>query len=283
MEYHETRMLSLKRHAIAMRSDILDMVSTKVGHFGGSMSIADILAVLYFDRMRHLDPKNPKDPKRDRLILSKGHCVLAQYAALCELGYFPREELSKLKTLDGMLQGHPDIDRTPGLEAVTGSLGQGLSISEGIAMALKLDDNPAKVFCVVGDGELAEGQIWEAAMSAVNYRLDNLCLFVDLNGVQASGTTDEVFPIAHVPERFRAFGWHVVEIDGHSIGQILDALAESDQTKDIPTCIVAHTVKGKGFPFAEGKCQFHNSMLSAEQYEEAKRIIARMRKEVDNG
>ncbi len=283
MEYNESRILSLKRHAIDMRSDILDMVSTKVGHFGGSMSIADILAVLYFDRMRHLDPKNPKDPERDRLILSKGHCVLAQYAALCELGYFSREELSKLKTLDGMLQGHPDIDRTPGLEAVTGSLGQGLSISEGIAMALKLDQNPAKVFCVVGDGELAEGQIWEAAMSAVNYRLDNLCLFIDLNGVQASGTTDEVFPIPHVPERFRAFGWHVVEIDGHSIGQILDAIEESDQSRDLPTCIVAHTVKGKGFPFAEGKCQFHNSMLSDEQYEEAKRIIGKMRKEVDNG
>lgn len=281
MAYEKERIVSIKKHAIDLRADILEMVSTKVGHFGGSMSVADIAAVLYFDRMKHLDPKNPKDPQRDRLIFSKGHAVLAQYAALAELGYFSKDELKKLKTLDGMLQGHPDIDRTPGLEAVTGSLGQGLSISGGMAMALKLDGNPAKVFCVCGDGEMAEGQLWEAAMSMVNYKLDNVCLFIDQNKAQASGTTDDVFPIHNLGERFRVFGWHVVEIDGHDVGQILDAIAESDATKGVPTCIVAHTIKGKGFPFAEGKFKFHNSQLSPEQYQESLKIIETMRKEVE--
>lgn len=282
MTYDKNRVLAIRRHAIDLRADILEMVSTKVGHFGGSMSVADITACLYFDRMRGLDPKNPKNPARDRLVFSKGHAVLAQYAALAELGYFPRSELGGLKTLDGMLQGHPDIDRTPGLEAVTGSLGQGLSISGGMAMALKLDHNPAKVFCVCGDGELAEGQVWEAAMSTAVYRLDNVCLFVDVNGVQASGTTEEVFPIRDIPARFRDFGWETVEIDGHDVPQILSAIDLSDATKGRPTCIVAHTVKGKGFPFAEGKFQFHNACLTKEQHDEAVRIIARMRKEVDH-
>lgn len=271
----------LKEMAIQIRSNIIEMIPPgKVGHLGGSSSIADVLSVLYFDRMKNLDPKNPKDPKRDRLIFSKGHAVLAQYAALVELGYFGREELHKVKTLNGTLQGHPDIDKTPGLEAVTGSLGQGLSISSGMAMGLKLDKSTSKVFCVCGDGELSEGQIWEAAMSSVNYKLDNLCLIIDKNSVQASGTTKEVFPIENIGDRFKTFGWHVIEIDGHSIEEIREAINEADETKNIPTVIVANTIKGKGFPFAEGKCQFHNAALTEEQYQECLKCIEKMREEI---
>ncbi|MGD1819925.1 MAG: transketolase [Pleomorphochaeta sp.] len=271
----------LRKMATQIRANIIEMIPPgKVGHLGGSSSIADVLSVLYFERMKNLDPKNPKDPNRDRLIFSKGHAVLAQYAALVELGYFDREELHKVKTLNGTLQGHPDIDKTPGLEAVTGSLGQGLSISSGMAMALKLDKNDAKVFCVCGDGELSEGQIWEAAMSCVNYKLDNLCLFVDKNSVQASGTTKEIFPIDRIADKFEAFGWKVIEIDGHSINEIREAIKKADNTKGFPTVIVARTIKGKGFPFAEGKCQYHNAALTEEEYQESLKCIERMREEI---
>ena len=276
-------LLHLKKMAVTIRSNIIEMIPPgKVGHLGGSSSIADVLAYLYFYRMKGLDPANPHNPGRDRLVFSKGHAVLAQYAALVELGYFPREELKKVKTLNGLLQGHPDIDRTPGLEAVTGSLGQGLSICNGMALGLRLDDSDAKVFCVAGDGELAEGQIWEAAMAAPDYKLGNLCLFIDLNGVQATGPTKDVFPISDVPGKFRSFGWNVIEIDGHDIEAIDKAVTASDAEKEMPTCIVAHTVKGKGFPFAEGNAAFHNAALNEEQYEECCRCIERMRKETDN-
>ena len=271
----------LKKMAIQIRANIIEMIPPgKVGHLGGSSSIADVLSVLYFERMKNLDPKNPKNPNRDRLIFSKGHAVLAQYAALVELGYFDREELHKVKTLNGTLQGHPDIDKTPGLEAVTGSLGQGLSISGGMAMALKLDKSDSKVFCVCGDGELSEGQIWEAAMSCANYKLDNLCLFVDKNSVQASGTTKEVFPIERIADKFEAFGWNVIEIDGHSIKEIREAIKKADNTKGLPTVIVAKTIKAKGFPFAEGKCQYHNAALTEEEYQESLKCIERMREEI---
>jgi len=271
----------LKERAIQIRSNIIEMIPPgKVGHLGGSSSIADVLSVLYFERMKNLDPKNPKDPKRDRLIFSKGHAVLAQYAALVELDYFGREELAKVKTLNGTLQGHPDIDKTPGLEAVTGSLGQGLSVSSGMAMALKLDKSDSKVFCVCGDGELSEGQIWEAAMSSVNYKLDNLCLIVDRNTVQASGTCEEIFPIQNIGKRFEAFGWNVIEIDGHSIEAIQDAIKAADEKKGLPTAIIANTIKGKGFPFAEGKCQYHNASLTEEQYKECLECIEKMREEL---
>jgi transketolase len=281
--YAKEEVTYLKRMAVQIRSNIIDMIPPgKVGHLGGSSSIADILAVLYFQRMRNLDPRNPKNPARDRLVFSKGHAVLAQYAALVELGYFPREEMEKVKTLEGKLQGHPDMEKTSGIEAVTGSLGQGLSICSGMAMGLRLDQNPARVYCICGDGELAEGQIWEAAMSCVNYKLDNLCLIVDKNGVQATGTTQEVFPIPSIPERLRIFGWNVVEIDGHDINQILSAFDSVEKVTGKPSAIVATTVKGKGFPFAEGKAQFHNVALNEEQYKECKAIITKMRGEVDH-
>ncbi|QTQ15544.1 transketolase [Treponema parvum] len=282
MKYDAKRIKDLKRMAVRLREDIIEMIPPgKIGHLGGSCSAADIVTVLYFDRMKGLDPKNPKAPQRDRLILSKGHAVLVQYAGLSELGYFGREELLKVKTLGGMLQGHPDIDKTPGLEAVTGSLGQGLSVSQGIAMALKLDKNPAKVFCICGDGELAEGQIWEAAMSAAAYKLDNLCVFIDRNKVQATGPIDEILPVDNLKEKWTAFGWHVIEIDGHDISQILDAVFEADKTFGVPTMIIANTVKGKGFPFAEGKAQFHNAALNEEQFAQCKKDIETMKKELE--
>ena len=216
----------LKKMGAKIRANIIEMIPPgKVGHLGGSSSIADVLSVLYFDHMKGIDPSNLKNPDRDRLVFSKGHAVLAQYAALVELGFFPREELAKVKTLGSVLQGHPDIDKTPGIEAVTGSLGQGLSICNGMAMALRLDNSPARVYCVCGDGELAEGQIWEAMMTSVNYSLDNLCVIVDYNKVQATGPTGDVFPINDIAGRFRIFGWNVIEIDGHDFSAI-EALKE---------------------------------------------------------
>ena len=272
----------LKRMAVQIRANIVRTIPPgKVGHLGGSSSIADVLSVLYFHRLKGLSPDNMKNPDRDRLVFSKGHAVLAQYAALCELGYFSRDELDRVKTLHSVLQGHPDIDKTPGIEAVTGSLGQGLSICNGMAMALRLDNSPAKVFCICGDGELAEGQIWEAAMTSVNYKLSNLCLIIDQNKVQATGPTEDVFPVRDLPSRFRAFGWNVLEIDGHDIEQIIAAIELADTHKTGPTCIVADTIKGKGFPFAEGSANFHNAALNEEQYEECLRCIEKMWKEVE--
>lgn len=280
--YSEELVKQLKLRAIQIRSNIIEMISPgKVGHLGGSVSIADILAVLYFHRMKNLDPNNPADPKRDRLVFSKGHAVLAQYAALVELGYFDRSELATLKTLGSTLQGHPDMEKTPGIEAVTGSLGQGLSICGGMALAFKLDKNPAKVFCICGDGELAEGQIWEAAMSCADYKLDNLCLFIDNNEVQATGTTEEVFPIRDLTGKWKAFGWNVLQIDGHDIPQILDAVAKADAQENLPTVIIAKTIKGKGFPFAEGKAQYHNAALDEQHHNEARACIDQMRREVE--
>jgi transketolase len=278
----DTVVLDLKRMAIRIRSNIIRTIPPgKVGHLGGSSSIADVLAVLYFHWMRGLDPQDPKKRERDRLVFSKGHAVLAQYAALVELGYIDRAELDRVKTLGGVLQGHPDIDRTPGIEAVTGSLGQGLSVSVGMALALRLDGNPARIYCVCGDGELDEGQIWEAMMSAANYRLDNLCMILDMNSVQATGTTQEIFPLGSVSRKFEAFGWNVVEIDGHDILEILHALETANTTVGMPSVIVARTVKGKGFPFAEGQARFHNAALDTDQYALCEAAIAAMWQEIE--
>jgi len=276
----EEKIKYLKKMGTQIRANIIEMIPPgKVGHLGGSSSIADILSVLYFDRLRGMDASAPVNPDRDRLVFSKGHAVLAQYAALVELGYFPREALKKVKTLGSVLQGHPDIEKTPGIEAVTGSLGQGLSICNGMAMALRLDHKDSRVYCVCGDGELAEGQIWEAAMTSVDYKLDNLCLIVDKNGVQATGATKDVFAIEDIPGKFASFGWHVIEIDGHDYKQIINAFEEAEGVSGKPAVIVATTVKGKGFAFAEGKAAFHNAALNEEQYREACRIVEEMKKE----
>ncbi len=271
----QRRKEELAARARELRHDIVDMVGGKdgkVGHLGGSCSIADVVAVLYFDRMKH-DPKNPKDPDRDRFLLSKGHAALVQYAALSRCGYFPREELHRVKTCGAMLQGHPDLRYTPGVEANTGSLGQGLSIAVGMALGLRLDGSDRRVFVVMGDGEQAEGQIWEAAMAAANFGLDHLVGILDCNGLQATGATKDRMDLGDLAAKWAGFGWNVLEIDGHDLEAIDAALTRAEETRGRPTLILARTVKGKGVSFAEGQVAFHNGPLSPEQYRQAHRDI----------
>lgn len=281
MAYSEALIKDLQRKAIQIRANILEMIPPgKVGHLGGSSSIADVMAALYFHTMK-VSKTDPKEPTRDRLIMSKGHAVLVQYACLAELGYFDRSELGKVKTFNGMLQGHPDMDRTPGIEAVTGSLGQGLSVSLGMALGLRLDKSASRVYAILGDGELAEGQIWEAVMAARVFRASNLTAIVDWNGVQATSTTAEIFPIENLVEKWKAFGWNVIEIDGHDMVQVLEALDAAKAYTEGPTAILAHTVKGKCFPFAEGKAKYHNASMTEDEYKTAWECIANMRREVE--
>ena len=251
-----------------LRADIVKMIGVgKAGHLGGSCSLAEIVAALYFGKM-HFDPKNVRDPNRDRFLVSKGHSVPAQYAALVELGVIPREEMGKLKTLGGKLQGHPDM-MTPGMEAVTGSLGQGLSIATGMALALRLKKSPARVYVVLGDGELAEGQLWEAAMAAARYRVDSLTAILDRNRIQATGPTKEIFDIPSLEDKWRGFGWNVLNVDGHDVGAILDVLDRATAITNGPTVIIADTIKGKGVSFAENTAAFHNGIMTQEQYDKA--------------
>jgi len=273
MSISDEKVAELEKIAKKLRYDIVMMIGAgKPGHLGGSCSIAEIIAVLYFHKMRH-DPKNPKWPDRDRLLLSKGHAALTQYAALAECGYFPKEKLSTLKELGTILQGHPEMLRVPGIEANTGSLGQGLSISCGIALAGKLDKKDYHVYCVVGDGEIAEGQIWEASMAAAYYKLDNLTAILDKNEVQATGPIVERYDTNPHPEKWKAFGWHVIEVDGHDMSQVVGALDKAGEVKGKPVMIVANTVKGKGVPFAEGKADFHHGIMTEEQYQTARKLF----------
>ena len=263
----------LDRKARMLRLTLVQMVGPgKPGHFGGSCSIADVVAALYFHKMNH-HPDDPAWPDRDRFLLSKGHAAIVQYAALALCGYFPQEALRDLKKLDAMLQGHPDMRKTPGIEANTGSLGQGLSIACGMAAGLKRDGREARVYCVVGDGELAEGQIWEAALAASAYHLDNLVGILDCNRIQATGFTAERFDTGSQAEKWAAFGWNVLDIDGHDMRQILDALDQADHRNGRPTLLLCRTVKGKGIPFAENTAQFHNGIMTPAQYEEACRLL----------
>ena len=273
MSISDEKAAELEKTAKKLRYDIVIMIGAdKPGHLGGSCSIAEIVAALYFYKMRH-DPKKAKWPDRDRFLLSKGHAALTQYAALAECGYFDKKELSTLKELGTMLQGHPEMLRTPGIEANTGSLGQGLSMACGMAMAGKLDKKDYRVYCIVGDGEVAEGQIWQATLAAAFYKLDNLVAIMDKNGVQATGLIVERYDTNPHPEKWKAFGWHVMEIDGHDVRQIADALDKADEVKGKPVMIVAHTVKGKGVPFAEGKAEFHHGIMTQEQYETARALF----------
>jgi len=254
-----------------IRRDTVQMIGCKgqVGHLGGSCSSAEIVAALFGCRLR-FRPGDPQWEGRDKFIYSKGHAAIAQYAAMAEVGYFPTEELWKAKELGSMLQGHPDRLKTPGIEAGTGSLGQGLSIAVGMSLAMKLDgrfDN--RVYCVMGDGEMAEGQIWEAAMAAVNFKLDNLVGIIDRNIMQATGFITERFNTNPLAEKWAGFGWHVIEIDGHDIQAILDAFDEALGITGRPTVIIANTVKGKGVSFAENQAAFHNGALTKEQYDSA--------------
>jgi transketolase len=259
----------LNRIARTLRRDIVEIVGVGLaGHIGGSCSSADIVTALYFSKM-HYDPKNIRLADRDRFLLSKGHAAILQYAALAEAGYFEKEILKTTKCLDSILQGHPDYRRTPGVEANTGSLGQGLSIGLGIALGLRLDGIDRKVYVIMGDGEQSEGQVWEAAMAAANYKADNLVAILDRNGLQATDVVTKVMDSGSLTDKWRAFGWHVLEIDGHDMGQILEALDEVDRIKGKPAIIIANTIKGKGISFAENVVGFHNGVLTQETYNQA--------------
>ena len=246
----------------------ISIVVGLAGHIGGSKSSADIVAALYFHKMRH-DPKHPEWRERDRFLLSKGHVGILQYAALAESGYFPVEDLKHTKEIGSYLQGHPDVQKTPGIEAGTGSLGQGLSIGLGMALGLKLDRLDSRTYVLVGDGEIAEGQIWEAAMAASAFKADNLVAIVDRNRLQANGKTKERFDTGDIMAKFLSFGWHVIEINGHDMREILGALDEAEMVKGVPTAIIANTVKGKGVSFAENVVGYHNGMLTEETYRQA--------------
>ncbi|GMO47796.1 MAG: transketolase [Treponemataceae bacterium] len=258
----------LAQKALQLRYDLLEMIGVGVaGHLGGSSSLAELLAVLYFYKMNFSADKM-RDPARDRLVLSKGHAALIQYAALCEKGCFPREELKRVKELNGLLQGHPDCS-IPGIEAVTGSLGQGLSISVGMALALRLDKIPARVYTVMGDGEQSEGQLWEAAMSAANFKIDNLTAFIDWNKVQATGATKDIFNIPGLDKKWAGFGWNVLTANGHDFEQIVEAIEKAETVKGQPTVIILDTIKGKCFSFAEGNAAYHNGIFTEEVYRQA--------------
>jgi transketolase len=260
---------NLERAAKQIRRNIVEMVGIgKAGHLGGSCSSADIATVLYFHKLRRKDDDLCWSD-RDRLIFSKGHAALCQYAALAELGIIDRAELTRVKTLGGILQGHPDMVRCPGIEANTGSLGQGLSISLGLALAKRLDKSPARIYCIIGDGELNEGQCWEAAMAAAHYKVDNLVAIIDRNHLQATDETSKIMSCDRIDEKFRAFGWETLTVDGHNIEQIIEVLDKADTVEEKPVAIVAETVKGKGVSFAEGKVQYHNGTLTKDEYDEA--------------
>lgn len=259
----------LKQKAREIRKDIIDEVYfAQSGHPGGSLSIADIMTVLYFNELR-IDVKNPRWEDRDRLILSKGHCSPALYASLAEKGFFEKEELKKFRKLESNLQGHPDLNKVPGVDMTSGSLGQGLSIANGIAITGKMDKKDYRVYCILGDGEIEEGQIWEAAMTSNKYKLDNLCVIVDNNNLQIDGTIEEVMSSYPIDKKFESFGFNVLNIDGNNIEEILKALEIAKNTKNKPTCIVAKTVKGKGVSFMENKAEWHGKAPNEEQYNQA--------------
>lgn len=255
----------IKAHAKDMRLDILQMITkANSGHTGGSLSIADVMALLYFHEM-NVDPKEPHKIDRDRLVLSKGHGAPCLYAALAEKGYFPKEWLNHLRQVGEVLQGHPDMKHTPGVDMTTGSLGQGISAANGMALASKLDGDPYHVFAILGDGELEEGQVWEAAMFAAHYKLDTITAFVDNNGLQIDGKITDVMSPLPIDEKFKAFGWHVISCSGHDVAALHDAVEEARNTKGKPTVIVMKTVKGKGVAECENQVGWHGKAPSAEQ------------------
>jgi len=268
--YDLPRLRELARHA---RIDVIRMLAAAgSGHPGGSLSEIEILVSLYAHVMRH-DPKNPGWEERDRFVLSKGHGIPGLYAVMAEVGYCGLEDFMLLRKLDSPFQGHPDRCRLPILEASTGSLGQGLSIAVGYALASKLDGGAFRVYCLIGDGESQEGQIWEAALSAAKYRLDNLVCILDYNKAQIDGFVKDVMPIEPIADKWAAFGWHVIPVNGHDFDALIDAFEEAERTKMKPTFILADTVKGKGVSFMEGKVDWHGVAPTAEQAEAALREL----------
>lgn len=255
----------LKRHAKEIRKHVIRSITAAgSGHPGGSLSAVELMTALFFHKIKH-NPKEPKWEERDRVILSKGHAAPLLYATLAEAGYFSKEELASLRKLGSRLQGHPRSDLAPWVEVSTGSLGQGLSIGVGMALAGKLDGKPHRMYVILGDGECDEGQVWEAAMSAAHYKLDNITAIVDRNGLQIDGSTEDVMALEPFADKWRAFGWHVIEIDGHDLPAIIDALDMAEKIKDKPAVIIANTVKGKGVSFMEGRLQFHGMPPTKEQ------------------
>ncbi len=257
----------IREKARQLRIDILKMITkANSGHTGGSLSIADVMALLYFHEM-HVDPAQPAMPDRDRLVLSKGHGAPCLYAALAEKGYFPKEWLDHLRQEGAVLQGHPDMKHTPGVDMTTGSLGQGFSAACGMALAGKIDGAPWRVYAILGDGELEEGQIWEAAMFAHHYKLDHLTALVDNNGLQIDGKITDVMSPVPIDEKFAAFGWHVIHADGHDVEALHEALEEARTVSGQPTVIIMKTIKGKGVPEVEGQVGWHGKAPTEEQCE----------------
>ncbi len=267
MQQNEVRSLAAK----AERGRLLALEAVHAaasGHTGGSLSVMDILTTLYFHTMR-VDPANPRDPERDRLVLSKGHCTPGLYAVLALKGYFPKEEMKLFRSIEGHYSGHPDMIHVKGVDMSTGSLGQGISAAVGIAMAGKMDSKDYRVYTILGDGELDEGQVWEALMAANKYHLDNLCAVVDVNGLQIDGSTADVMPTEPLDKKFGAFGFHVIHVDGHDVAALADAFEAAKAVKGQPTVLLARTIKGKGVSFMEGDYGWHGKAPGDEQYEKA--------------
>ena len=259
----------LQKYANRIRQGVIKAVySAKSGHPGGSLSIAEILAVLYFNQM-NIDEKNPKAKGRDRLVLSKGHTAPALYSALALRGFFDMDELNHFRNINSILQGHPDMKNIPGVDASTGSLGQGLSIANGMALGSKQDSEGVRVYCICGDGEIQEGQIWEAAMTASHYKLDNLCLIIDNNNLQIDGQVNEVMSVYPIDEKFKSFGFETINVDGHNIQELISAFEKAKKVKGKPTAIIANTIKGKGVSFMENEADWHGKAPNEEQYKQA--------------
>jgi transketolase len=257
-----------------MRREAIEMITeAKSGHPGGSLSAAEIVATLFFDVMRH-DPANPKWAERDRFILSKGHCCPILYAVMAECGYCPKDQLMTLRKLGSMYQGHPDVRFLPALEASTGSLGQGLSLAIGMGLAARLNQSPSRTYVVFGDGEIQEGQIWEAAMFASYNRVDNIVAIVDYNRIQLDGFVKDILDLEPLADKWKSFGWHVIEIDGHDISALQKAFSEAAGVKGKPTCVLAHTIKGKGVSFMENNPKFHGTAPTREECAKALQELA---------
>jgi transketolase len=275
MEQEQIPTGMLLQKAVKIRTDILEMVAeAKSGHPGGSLSAVEILVSLFFYKMRH-DPKLPDWPDRDRFVLSKGHAAPVLFATLAESGYFPVSELKTLRKLNSRLQGHPDF-RVPGVEFPGGSLGIGLSAAIGMALAAKLDKNDYRVYALLGDGEMDEGETWEAAMAASKFKLDNLTAIVDRNGIQQDGLTEQIMPIEPLGYKWKAFNWHVLEVDGFDLRQIIEALEKAENMRNRPTVIIAHTVKGKGVSFMEWDPAYHGK---APDKDTVRKLVEHMRQE----
>ena len=263
----------LKKISKEVRKNIINMVySAKSGHPGGALSVADILTTLYFYEL-NINVNNPKDEERDRFVLSKGHSSPALYAVLAEKGFFPKEDLTSFRKIDSYLQGHPDMNKVPGVDMSTGSLGQGLSVSNGMALSAKIDKKSYRVYCILGDGEIEEGQIWEALMTSSHYKLDNLCVIVDNNELQIDGKIQDVMNPKPIDEKFEAFGFNVISINGHDFEEIIHAFKMAKNTKGKPTAIIAKTIKGKGVSFMENEVSWHGKAPNEEQYKLALEML----------